>query len=568
MNKTELNQILKDALDIMVANESLDTALYSSFMELMQKIDKFAAKILVVGGFSSGKSALLNTFLGNEEILPENITPETAVATELQFGEDEKVIRVAENGNIETSNFEEIREKSADGYSRYIYVLNRSQLQDFKDLTFVDMPGFDSGIEVHNRSLLQYIDEAAAYIFAVDLTVGTLSRSLIKFLNEVKKYTSSIIFILTKSDKLTPDNVEKVREEISAKIEAIMGLKSSLTVTSIYDEGADKKLYDLFSTISADDLLFQKFSKKAVFLLREAVSGLETQLNNLEYDPKEIDEAILRQENHKAIFINKLKQKENQLLQDAKVKIPARILRDIESALKNRMSDLVTGARQGNEAFKSAVVNIIRPVLLDSTAVNIELNVDEYIGSLEEITEDKLLKGDKFSEKFSSVSELFKSDENRNSAGYSVRTNPVFKLLSAVTGIPARVIRPAIEVALGFLPGLLGLISNLFGDSDEEKIRKSIEHKIIPRICENLKPEVQRIVSEINSEQTNAIRTNFQAALDNEIRALELLKRKKEDLQLDMETKGQELQEGINRINALIERLNNNDGSKQSDSEA
>ena len=46
-------------------------------------------KIPFVGDFSSGKSSLLNAYIGSD-LLPTNILPETAVAYELYYAEDEK----------------------------------------------------------------------------------------------------------------------------------------------------------------------------------------------------------------------------------------------------------------------------------------------------------------------------------------------------------------------------------------------------------------------------------------------------------------------------------------------
>ena len=51
--------------------------------EIQRNITDAELIVPVVGGFSAGKSTLLNSFLGNE-ILPTAVTPETALATILK----------------------------------------------------------------------------------------------------------------------------------------------------------------------------------------------------------------------------------------------------------------------------------------------------------------------------------------------------------------------------------------------------------------------------------------------------------------------------------------------------
>lgn len=54
----------------------------------------------IIGKFSSGKSALINTILGyTRRILKEDITPETAVPAEIVYSDSEDRIIVVNNDN-------------------------------------------------------------------------------------------------------------------------------------------------------------------------------------------------------------------------------------------------------------------------------------------------------------------------------------------------------------------------------------------------------------------------------------------------------------------------------------
>lgn len=57
---------------------------------LKREIAEAELVVPVIGAFSAGKSTLINSFLGSE-LLPVNITPETALATELRYSDRERV---------------------------------------------------------------------------------------------------------------------------------------------------------------------------------------------------------------------------------------------------------------------------------------------------------------------------------------------------------------------------------------------------------------------------------------------------------------------------------------------
>ena len=48
-------------------------------------------RLLIMGRFSSGKSAFVNVLLG-EQLLPEKALPTTAIITEGQYGENKRVV--------------------------------------------------------------------------------------------------------------------------------------------------------------------------------------------------------------------------------------------------------------------------------------------------------------------------------------------------------------------------------------------------------------------------------------------------------------------------------------------
>ncbi|GMO49368.1 MAG: hypothetical protein Ta2B_30520 [Termitinemataceae bacterium] len=61
----------------------------------------------VVGAFSAGKSTLINKIIGND-ILPVAITPETSLATELNYAVEEYIEAIKNDGTIERYTVNEL----------------------------------------------------------------------------------------------------------------------------------------------------------------------------------------------------------------------------------------------------------------------------------------------------------------------------------------------------------------------------------------------------------------------------------------------------------------------------
>ena len=70
----------------------------------------------IIGKFSTGKSALVNTLLGySRKLLKEDITPETAVPTEILYAEEEDSAAMLRNdGTLQRLSLEEYRSLEAD----------------------------------------------------------------------------------------------------------------------------------------------------------------------------------------------------------------------------------------------------------------------------------------------------------------------------------------------------------------------------------------------------------------------------------------------------------------------
>lgn len=110
-------------------------------------MEHFQVVAPLIGEFSTGKSSLVNALLGRS-VLSVNITPETAVPTEICYSSDEHAVVFGSNGGTETISVDEFqkREFSVDKVKKVQLYLNNAFLREISSVKLVDMPGSTPGL--------------------------------------------------------------------------------------------------------------------------------------------------------------------------------------------------------------------------------------------------------------------------------------------------------------------------------------------------------------------------------------------------------------------------------------
>ncbi len=177
----------------------------------IKEIENFRVTTPVIGGFSTGKSSMLNAILANN-ILTTQITPETSVPTEIYYG-DNKVFLYNISG-IEEISIDQFKDRELDANNTKLVKIeyNNDFLREVKDVKIVDMPGFDSGLELHNKAIDKYMPNSLAYIITFSADEPVIKESIANFLKELKLHEVPVYIIITKCDKVTPEELEKCKE--------------------------------------------------------------------------------------------------------------------------------------------------------------------------------------------------------------------------------------------------------------------------------------------------------------------------------------------------------------------
>ena len=251
-----------------------------------------AVRVPFVGDFNAGKSTLLNTML-DMDLLPTNITPETAVSYELIYSPNEH-LEVYKDGNsvgeYPLADIKTLRVQPGDTVKVF---LNKELLRECREkgLMLVDMPGIDSGIQAHNAAIVKYLRPGTRYMVFSDAEQGTIRSTALSFIKELGKYEDiDFSIFLSKCDKKTPEEIEKVKSAATDAVSTIYP-GHSVGVTSSFNKDYNDVLVAL-NSIDAESILGRKYKIEVSSILDQMIQSLQRNIQLLAGNIKDADKAI------------------------------------------------------------------------------------------------------------------------------------------------------------------------------------------------------------------------------------------------------------------------------------
>lgn len=196
--------------------------------------DKYV--IAVAGGFSSGKSSFITSFMENSAVgLPVGIEPKTSIPTYVVAGSGGAVRGYTYKGGV--------IDIDPDFYGRLSHTFVHSlgfnlreilpfaaietPLRGLEHVTFIDLPGYDpasseGAYTSADRSVtMEFLAQAHALIWVIGLDGnGTLIESDLNFLAELQPDGKPLYVVLNKADLRPEEDVVKVLEEVRATLNA------------------------------------------------------------------------------------------------------------------------------------------------------------------------------------------------------------------------------------------------------------------------------------------------------------------------------------------------------------
>ncbi|MBO5125690.1 MAG: dynamin family protein [Spirochaetaceae bacterium] len=511
-------------------------------------------------------------------VLPTGIAPETALAAELRYDIAERIEAVKNDDSIESytlDEFKEIGKKAADIKYLKVYLSN-SNLKDIEPLVLVDMPGFESPIEAHDKSINVYLNRGAYFVVLVSAQEGTLHRSAIRKLQNVLDCDRDFSIIVSKANLVTEDNASIVCNKIASQIDIEFSLDK--TPVPVGKDGADA-LKKIIESINPN-LLFKAIvntpMKNELYTLESSVN---VKISTLKRNEGENIDAI---DQLKRALV-KLERTRDHMITNAtstgaiKEKTDV-VISNIGRALSNNVDHIISVSQKGGadkaseeisdiikESLLSEMKDITESMASDITGkINIEIHDIErtfntYAGSSTNSTDVSL---DQFSTLFTNtinngMASLNSMVENRKNKEDSTKS---YKAITSLLAISTNIINPIAELAIVFLPEIINFFSqNMMRRQEEEARRRAQEQaeqarehlrsqlltELIPNVKRELRPKVEKMISERAGDMVTEITEQYRTLLEQkqqEINAAEAERKQHQD----------ELNEKIANLEAVL----------------
>lgn len=186
----------------------------------------------IVGGFSSGKSEFINSFIHDSQVrLAVGLHPVTAIPSYV-LATDNRVIRgYSANGghvNLDVGFFKNISHAFLNSFSfdlktlmPFMCVGVQMKSECLSNVCFIDTPGYNPPATAgehsqgDRRTAIQFAQQADSIIWLIGLdSTGTVPESDLKFIHQIGVEGCSVYVVLTKADLKAEDQIEDILEDV------------------------------------------------------------------------------------------------------------------------------------------------------------------------------------------------------------------------------------------------------------------------------------------------------------------------------------------------------------------
>lgn len=472
----------------------------------------------VVGAFSAGKSSLLNAIIGSS-ILPMDIKPETAIPTELRYDSQENLEAITVDGRTEICTLDKLSElhANAEKYRLLRLYMNRPVLKGIAPLVLVDMPGFNSPLDAHDRAISYYIGQGAHYLFVVSVEEGALQTQILRNIDEVVQMERSFGVCVNKADLKPAADVNNICAYISNQLED-EGFSAKVFPVSKNDISS---VHEMLSGINPEQLFESIFQVDLVERNVTLEHSLSTAIEGFKGDKQANEEKVAEIENS----LRALEAEREQQMQAANAKGIEPAVKEVLRSVRNRLAgveeNLARAALRSQDEMMRMVTSEVRSGLTlglkrvtDNMSAHMVNEFSQHVSS--SLRPELSLSSSSWTEPLLKTLQSQLLPSLMSSLGQEGTGAAAGGIAEWLSNMRAATPHPIVQVALTVLPMLVGPLFDRINQAQQlEQAKEAIRSQVLPEIESGLHAEVSAFLLKSQQEIVQAVA----AAFDQQISA-------------------------------------------------
>ena len=535
--------------------------------------------IPVVGTYSAGKSTLLNTLLGRP-VLPTSLRPETALATELHFSETEFIEAFDEREQMqrfELAQYGEINSNAAH-YTHLKVYLNSPFLRELEPAVLVDMPGFDSPLDLHNRAINYYLDKGALYLVLVSSQDGTVTASMLRQLDKIAGYGCPFSVFVSKGDLLTERDLKQVVATVQSQL-SLNFWGQKFKIGTVNNQSAEQ-VSALLNSIDCNELFKRKFLPSLLQVGQALSTELKLQAKLLEAKAQEKVAQVVKVLDDAIAELSQKQQtmKANLETQFNLEQLQQEVLSQIEASLSDPdhadefMAQVIAGDQDKAQAIfddvvHAAVVNALKGKL-DEIDQQIFEQCQATMGTIDQTLKEDCVSSQELCEQVSQLAQtnldLSQISQELPLAGMRDTAKQLSQMLTTglkgvaslkIQGVKKFMIGGLMDVVNHILPTLLTMLLNKVGSlTAQAQINQVMDSMIIPQVMSSLKPEVQNLLTQEVNHKLDLVTRSFTQAIAEKQVSLRAVMEQQQNTEA-LPGKVNELRQAASQLDELLQPL-------------
>lgn len=510
--------------------------------------------IPVIGGFSAGKSSLLNSFL-QEEILSVAVTPETALATELHYSTQEYAEAITPSGQsvrFEKSQMELLKNRASEFSYAKLY-LNKQCLKDIEPLVLVDMPGFESPLASHNKAIFEYIRRGVYFVILQSVEHGNITASVRREIDNLLTFERKFSFFLSKSNLKPQSELEDVKSFVQEQLSDYFDYEGQ--VECIGKDGGTN-LAKIISALNPNAIIEDLYLTGLQDRFSQIKQTINTHITALSQDKEQNAKDIQDLKDG----LQKLEQQRDSLIAQAQERYSdtniSKIINGVNNALNRGLNEIAQSYMSGGDSALDSTINSIVKTTLSQ----------EVKTSMEHIGEDVIHAfGKQLADTISTIQRLSLSDAICNvidvkkigGTAATLFTNATESMAKygGIVGIIGRlgvfispIVTPLLTAIVSLLPTLVQL---LFGDTEQKKlesVKNALLTQVFPQILAELRAKLPPELQEQTTKLIESISQEFAEQIAQKLQAMEAA-------QSELESKKHEIEQMIATYKKVLDSI-------------